>query len=760
MPQLRIRHFAARYRPLICMVRSWFTVLAILTAPWSHAHAQSVGSWNSLGPTGGTVLSLLQIPSLPTVLYAGTLQNGVFVSPDSGGTWVAANNGLPATAGSAARSVRALVSDGQYLYAATDAGIFYAAVAMQAGDVPTWTPMALTNSATPIALLAVDPATGTLLAAGTGAGMADAPVVYSMVIPPLATPATSWVASALPSGTEGSVVSSMAVVPSTGATPATVMVGAGVRVFGASVATAVALSWFDEDPQAQFAALGAVETLAYSTDFSQAYACSGGQLFQATDPRNLGGPNAWYGYAITQMASNALSCSAIASGPGLLAIATNLGVYAWKGDFTLSGAMNIGATKPLPVSPPTNALLFTAGGTPTTLYVGGGFGVSSQPVATLASTSAWAGNNGPASVSAGGSNSRLNNASVSDIVVMGTVLYAAIASEQYADVMSSTDGGATWASSGLSAVLGAVVSIPALAVDATNHVVYAGTDQGLYALTGGSWVRVSSARISSVVSMVRDAGILYVGTDAGVFSLALGPAPASVVAASAGLTTVRVTALHAAAGKLYAGTNDPNASISSVSVAASVTSGAPVWSDYATGAVGSQGRRIYSLAVAGTKLLAATRGESVFIAEQGGAWVAANDGLPGPNEVMTSLISDGTNVYLASANNGVFVASLASLSPLWMPSWAPFSGTADHALPGLEVHQLRSSGTLLYAATSGGLAAYDGIVPITTPPVPPTTPPAASQDSGGGAADAWSLLGLALLLGMLAAMRRSGRRPH
>jgi hypothetical protein len=255
--------------------------------------------------------------------------------------------------------------------------------------------------------------------------------------------------------------------------------------------------------------------------------------------------------------------------------------------------------------------------------------------------------------------------------------------------------------------------------------------------------------------MVRDAGILYVGTDDGVFSLSLGPAPANAVAASAGLTNSRVTALHAAGGMLYAGTYDVGASTAAVSVAMSVASGNPVWSDYATGIVGT--RRIYSVALAGTSLLAATRGGLVSIAAPGAPWTDASSGLSDPNGVVTSLISDGTTVYAATGSNGVFSASLVGPSL----SWTPFSGTADHTLPGLEVHQLRSSGTLLYAATSGGLAAFDGIVPITTPPVPPTATPVASQDSGGGGAvDLWSLLGLALMLGVIGASARSGRRPE
>ncbi len=769
MPQRQLLQLVSWSGALMRWVRSWLIALAILAMAGAPAQAQPIASWNSLGPPGGTVLSLLQSPSAPSTIFAGTSQNGVFVSFDSGQTWSAANAGIASTPTFSRRTVRSLVSDGQYLYAATDVGIFYATLPIQATDLLTWTAMASTNAASAITLLAVDTASGTLFAAGAGPTPADPPVVYSMVIPLPGTPGANWTVSALPADAAGNPVTALAVVPGValpggGSTQATVLVGALSRVFGASVPLGGA-TWYDADnsPSPVLAGQGVIETLAYSTDFSRAYACSGGQLFQAqaTNPFDPS-TNTWL--ALRPMAASvALTCSSIATGMGLAAVATDVGVY------TSTDGTNFIATKPLPVSGKANAVLVSAGpsGAPT-LFAGGGFGLSVQAVATLSAVSAWANSNGANTVAAGGSNNRLNSSSVSDVAVLGTTLYAAVTDEQYADVLLSTDGGATWTSTGLSTALsGSMVSIPALAVDATNGVVYAGTELGLYALKGGSWVAVSPANINAnngVVTIARDAGILYVGTDQGLFSLKLGPTPASIGAVAAGLATVRVTALHVKGGKIYAGTNDTNSSISAVSEADSVATGLPVWHDFITGPnidvktpVDTLGRSISSFAVAGKWLLAAVRGKGVFIAEHDGAWTDASAGLPTPNSFVLSLISDGSNVYAATRSDGVFAASLNGADAVWAPTWASFNGPADHALPSLEVHQFRSDGTVLYAATAAGLATFDGIAPIVEAPVPASQ---VSSDSGGGGIDAWALLGLALMLVAVAATAHSGRRSE
>ena len=58
--------------------------------PTAHAAA----GWRSIGPEGGTVLSILIDPTAPSTLYAGTNGGGVFKSTDGGAHWSAVNTGL------------------------------------------------------------------------------------------------------------------------------------------------------------------------------------------------------------------------------------------------------------------------------------------------------------------------------------------------------------------------------------------------------------------------------------------------------------------------------------------------------------------------------------------------------------------------------------------------------------------------------------------------------------------------------------------
>ena len=761
MRWVQVAQCAGWARGLLLGFRAWLVALALVAAPWSPAMAQFDGNWRSVGPPGGTVLALVKSPRASALLYAGTSQNGVFVSGDSGQTWSAANAGLPVTPGTASRTVRALVADTQYLYAATDAGLFYATAGAVAGDVPNWSPMPATASANPINLLAVDVPNGKLFAATTATMPGAVPAVYGLALPaPAASPAAPWVASPLPGAVVDSGVGAMAVMPSDGVAPASLLVSATDHVYSAPIASgAAALGWVDADPFSQLRAQGVVEALHYSPDFMQAYACSGNQMFLASSPRDPGN-NTWQATMLANAAPVAIMCNAMTSGglaagaSPLVALATNVGIY-----FSLDGT-SFNAAKSLDVSPNANAVMI-AGDMAPVLFVGGGFGVASQALPSITSNSNWTASNGPTVLPASGANGRLNNANVTDITVMGTTIYAAVASEQYADVLVSTDAGATWSSTGLTQVAGGLVDIAALASDSTNRVAYAGTGGGLYALAAGVWTPVLAAGSTSlgiVQSLARDGSRLYIGTDAGAFTLALGASPATTMAARAGLDMLRVSALLATGGKVYAGTQDINTGTVSVSVAPSVAAGSPSWTDFASGSVGAH--RVNSLALAGTTLLAGMRGELVSAATPGGSWSDASLGIrdpADPSRVVTSLYSDGTTVFAATGTNGIFSAPVASVGSGFM--WMPFNGGGDQALPALGVNQLRADGTLLYAATAGGLASFDGVVPVVMPPpAPGAPPPAADQGGGGGGAfDFWSLLGLALLVCLLAAVGKSSR---
>ena len=56
--------------------------------------ARAADRWASIGPEGGSILSLVIDPATPQTLYAGTVGGGVFKSTDGGAAWSAASTGL------------------------------------------------------------------------------------------------------------------------------------------------------------------------------------------------------------------------------------------------------------------------------------------------------------------------------------------------------------------------------------------------------------------------------------------------------------------------------------------------------------------------------------------------------------------------------------------------------------------------------------------------------------------------------------------
>src|SRR5712692_3571089 len=56
--------------------------------------AGQIGTWASHGPVGGSIYCLVQDPSHPSTLYAGT-QRGVIKSVDGGATWQSSSAGIP-----------------------------------------------------------------------------------------------------------------------------------------------------------------------------------------------------------------------------------------------------------------------------------------------------------------------------------------------------------------------------------------------------------------------------------------------------------------------------------------------------------------------------------------------------------------------------------------------------------------------------------------------------------------------------------------
>jgi hypothetical protein len=392
------------------------------------------------------------------------------------------------------------------------------------------------------------------------------------------------------------------------------------------------------------------------------------------------------------------------------------------------------------------------------LYVGSDFGVAAAPVAAVLPGAAWTASNGPGAIVAGAASGRLDNTDVVDTAVLGTQLFAAAADAGYADVFVSADGGATWAPTGIGGVLGAGGSVIVLLPDEADRILYAGTTQGLFAYdaASASWSAVGGGAIGGRASaLALGAGTLFVGTDQGVVALPLGRAPASATPVAAGLADATVRSLLLDAGVLFAGTVDPADDNNYVyfTTAAGAAQGTGQWQAFAQGSAGTG--RITSMLFVGTTLVAGTNGNLVLYASLGSGWASANTSADPAQQVadtfgnVTSLYSDGTTIYAATASRGVFASPAGTAF-----SWRAFDGSGATALPSLEVHSLRAGNGAVYAATRGGVASFVDAA-LAPPPPAPTPSSAPSSSAGGGAVDAW--LVLPLLVALLALGHRVPR---
>ena len=735
-----------------CRRTAWAMLLVALGA-----HAQILATWNSIGPPGGTVSVLLAHPTWASTLYAATRENGVFFSTDAGQTWRVANTGLvPTTAigRQALYAVYALASDGQYLYAATASGIYYAA----AGTTPSWTRVADTGATTAINLLAFDPGTKRLYAASTGSDGVSAPRVYVTALDTSqSAPFVSW--NGFDLSLPPSSINSLTIVPALAGLPGTLLLGAGNSIFASSILSGADLTLTLSDVTGTSLQGGPVAALTYGPDLSQAYLCSGGGGFSSgtpADPLSM-----WLPFNVVPPFPASINCNTFYSVPSSLGggsqvlLGTDQGAYVLSSngtDFLATGALSISAGA--------NSFAAVAGPSGTTLFVGGGFGVSSTPLMGLTGGSSWTAGNGPASVAQGGSNGRLNNVNVVDAAVIGDRLFAATQADEYNEVFSSSDGGATWSTTNIRTALSDGSSVTTLAADVTNSILYAGTTQGLftYSVNSGQWSAIGASGYTKVSSLTLGSASLFIGTDAGVYTAARG---ASTTPQPAGLSSVGVRALLLANGNVYAATRDPNTEISNVSFAAEaeVTSGNAMWSPFGTTAVGT--RSITSLLRVGDLLLAGTDGEMIKSASLASPWVSASTSaspasqLSDPFGSVSSLYGDGASIYVATGSNGVFTSPVGTTFV-----WTALNGAGDTTLPSLEVHSLRAVGTTLYASTRAGVATWDigPAAPPSSPPGPAPSSPAQSSDSGGGGAINPSFA-LLLLAAVMLLRRGKSERP-
>jgi MYXO-CTERM domain-containing protein len=731
-------------------------------AAFGTAWAQAGASWTTLGPPGGTVTVLLTSPLSDSVLYAGTPENGIFVSADAGATWAAANNGLPASPAGRQllRAVYAMASDGVRLYAATEAGLFHAVP----GPTPQWSALAGPPTATPVTMLAFDAATSRLIAATGGTDGLAVPGVHVTSIDVAVPPAPAWTFTALPAAA-GSTVDALALVPAQGGAPSALLASVGSRLFAAPLQPATAsLGWSDADPAGALAA-GSITALHYSTEFLQAYACSGGAALLSGNP--LEAAPVWQVAPVAAPGSIPFTCHAFATLPRSAGGAARVLLGTDEGAFVSVDGVSFLATGTTGPSGSVNAFAVSraAGAPVSTMFIGTGFGIASSAATTLVGGAAWTPANGPATLVAAGASQRLDNANIVDSAVLGTTLYAAGVGTAYSDVFASADDGATWTATNVASVLGANDIVLSLLGDGAHATLYAATTRGLlaYSTATGRWSAVASSVLTSrVTALAFGASSLFVGTDDGLWSIRLDANPAAALPVAAGLNGASVRALLVDGGNVLAATIDAtDANAVFTATEGSASAGTAVWASYASGSAGTS--RITALLPVGGGLLAATAGNLLLFAAPGSAWAPASmpadtaQQISDPYGVVNALYTDGVSLFAATGSNGVFVSPLTTGF-----SWTPHNGSGPGALPSLEVHALRAFNGSLLASTRAGLASVAGLAvggPVSggggggggTPP-----PPTSSTDAGGGAADAWfgALLGLALL-----ALRRRRPRP-
>ncbi|HUP05891.1 MAG TPA: hypothetical protein VMU47_01990 [Caldimonas sp.] len=717
------------------------------------AHAQSGPAWTAIGPPGGRVTAIIAAPSSTSSVWAGTAANGVFVSSDAGATWQAANAGLSSSTNGrrTVYAIRALATDGASVYAATDAGLFVSA----GGATPTWSALAAPPTTSPIARLAYEPTRGRLYAASA---LPDAALPATVFVATLAAGSPpSWSASPLPTAI-GTAVASLSVTPPDATGTAHVIASTDNRVYTASVgAAAPALGWVDADPAAALAA-GNVTAAAFVADVQQTYACSATALYVSGNAFDAS--PVWLPASAPPVDCQAFSSVPIANGGQsqvLLGALQGILVSADGTTFSAAstGAGNAGASGFAVAQEPGAGLWTVLAATAT--------GIVAAPAANLASGTAWSARNGPASVAAGGANARLNSMNVVDVAWLGSTVYAACADDDVVDVQVSADGGATWTTTSIAQTLAAGETVIALEADPANGILYAATTQGVLAYVAAThgWTVVAPAIMGGRASaLAAGTSAIFAGTDQGIYAIPRGSAPAGAVPIAAGLASYSVRALRLANGTLYAAgidANDQNWVFSTDE--ASAAHGTATWAPFGVTSTGID--RVTSLLPVAGNLLAATSGGGLLYASAGSAWASANTStdpaaqIADPFGVVTALYTDGSFVFAATGSNGIFASPAGTTF-----TWSPVNGTGPGALPALEVHALRASANALYAATRAGVTAMTGAVsapPAASAPSPSPAPSAAASSSGGGGSDPALLLGLVV---MIVALRVAMRREH
>jgi hypothetical protein len=692
------------------LLRRFALLVGVLAA--SHAWAQAVPSWNSIGPTGGSLIALIADPSAPTTaLYVGTEMNGVFRSSDGGTTWSAANSGM-----AAGRHVYAMAALGNFVYAATDGGVYVAA----AGTSLLWTLLPSPRAVSPAPACDI-----TMLASAKSTLYLAAPCESNIYATTVVGNSPVWQTTSMPVDSSGIAQN----VTALGLLDGNIALGSisAVYLLGADQ------KWINSEAGALDDAglprpsglLGDHVAALVSSSSKWAFTCTtGGLVFQAD--LSIGVPLTWMPLSFATEAPTSCRGLAVARVNALpqsvLAMATDSGAFASTVfDDTSLMAPSLVPGPAFPMSSHLHAAWQLNPSSLSSLLWVTEFGLYASSMADLSSsttltTSVTTAFNGPIRLAT--PSQRLDNVSVRDVAVVGTSLYAIAESTSgsYLDVMASADGGASWTRTGLSTQAPLINIIRSLVADVGHSILYAGTDQGVYYLQGSNWLLLGNAY--DVRAMAVGAQALYTGRNVDA-SPSGGLVIQSLVGGSS-FTTIEippvanfsVRSLVVAGGSVYAaggvktdtvdGSVYNNAVYYATDFVPATPLVAPTWALFGSPPFPITNLILSHVAVGAGQVFAGGDGFLFQCQNKSGGWGVVA-GLPtmstGEPESVSALASDGTTLYVGTSAHGLLAMTLNVTTGL-----IAFSGTGTSALPSTTVNEFRIVGTNLYVATNAGVA--------------------------------------------------------
>lgn len=600
-----------------------FTFALLSWANTSSLHAQ----WTPTnGPYGGNITCFAVSG---TNLFAGTVNDGVFLSTNSGASWTQVNNGLTNL------NVLSLAVSGANIFVGTNAGMF-----ASTDNGSSWSEV--TNGLVhPVAIYSLA-SNSTNVFAGTQYGL------YVST-----NSGTSWTQS------NANIYAAAIAVLGTNTFVATSN-GQGIYL-----STDNGGSWTQVNN-----GLTNLSIKALVVSGTNIFAGSGGGIFLSTDN----------GSSWNNVSSSINAVSFTVSGTNIFAGAS--GVFLSTDNGTSWTAAGTG----LP-----NTSVTALGLLGTDIFAGTGYGVfvsanngsgwtsvntgiSNTNVFALASAGAdvFAGtdvsgaflssNNGTSwnQVNNGLSNLYVRALAVSPDGQGGSNIFAG-SNINSGGVFLTTDSGATW-----SAVNAGLTNTFVGALASLGANVFAGTGGGVFLTTnnGASWTSVNTGLTNTNVTALAVSGTnIFVGTSGGVFVSA--DTGATWTPVDSGLTNTNIMCLAASGPNLYAGTYGGGVFLS--------TDSGATWTAVNTGLTTSY---VYSLAALGTNIFAGTDVGGVFLStNNGGSWTAT--GLPN-FAIETFSVSD-TNLFAGTYGAGVWRSGW-NFTPGAPAKSSPADGAADSSL--------------------------------------------------------------------------------